>query len=187
MEVLTYVGTILTVGHGSRSSEEFLEVLSDSAVELLLDIRRYPGSRRHPHFARKALAAELGLRAIDYQWWGESMGGRRTADDRSLLRHGAWEIEAFRAYAAHMDTAEFRTALDRLLEVSRRRQVAIMCAERAWWRCHRRLVADALVSEGREVIHIGIGPSQLHRLSPIARLDEHGLLAYDRGQQRLDD
>lgn len=107
------------------------------------------------------------------------MGGRREAGDYSGSRHGAWENEAFRAYAFHMDSLEFRGALARLLEISNDRKTAIMCSETLWWRCHRRLVADALVEEGREVLHLGMGEPQTHRMTEFARVDENGLLAYD--------
>lgn len=171
--------TISTLGHGARSREEFLAVLSEAGVQLLVDVRRYPGSRRHPHFAKGTLAAMLRLHGIGYEWWGPSMGGRRKADEASVVRHGAWENEAFRAYASHMDSPEFRQALRLLMDISRDRHAAIMCAETLWWRCHRRLIADALVAEGWQVIHLGMGDPRPHRFTEIARVDEQGLLAYD--------
>lgn len=171
---------VFTVGHGSRSGEEFLALLAGAGVEQLIDVRRYPGSRRHPQFAKEALAEALQLEGIEYRWWGKAMGGRRQADQASLERHRAWEVDAFRAYAAHMDRPEFRRALDDLMEISSDRSTAIMCAETLWWRCHRRLIADALVAAGRQVRHLGTGDPQPHRLSEFARVDEHGLLAYDR-------
>ncbi len=173
------LGTIFTVGHGARSLQEFLAVLSEAGVDLLVDVRRYPGSRRHPHFAREALARSLPQQGIAYEWWGDAMGGRRKAEEGSLERHGAWENEAFRAYASHMDGEEFQKALQRLIEASSRRHLAVMCAEALWWRCHRRLIADALVARGRQVLHLGLGEPQLHALTKIGRVDENGLLAYD--------
>lgn len=170
---------IFTVGHGARSIEEFLEVLSGAGVELLIDVRRYPGSKRHPHFGREALAESLAAQGVDYEWWGNQMGGRREAADESALRHQAWENEAFRAYAFHMDSPDFREALGRLGEISSSRRTAIMCSETLWWRCHRRLVADTLLAEGREVLHLGMGEPQPHRMTEFARVDENGLLAYD--------
>ena len=102
---------IFTVGHGARSLEELISVLSDGGINLLVDVRRYPGSKRHPHFAREALAEALPKGGVDYDWWGKSMGGRRKAGEKSAVRHAGWEVEAFRAYASHMDTPEFREAL----------------------------------------------------------------------------
>ncbi len=170
---------IYTLGHGARSIEEFLSVLSDEGIQLLIDVRRYPGSKRHPHFGRGALGDALASKGIAYEWWGESMGGRREADEQSETRHGAWEVEAFRAYASHMDRPEFREALERLIQISKERNVAIMCSETLWWRCHRRLIADAVVAGGGSVVHIGMGKPQPHRMTEFARVDENGLLAYD--------
>lgn len=177
--------SISTVGHGARSQEEFLQVLREAGVELLVDVRRYPGSKRHPHFGKASLAAELPSHGIRYEWWGQSLGGRRKADAAALERHGGWKNEAFRAYASHMDSSEFRAALQRLMEVSGETHTAIMCAETLWWRCHRRLIADALTAEGRQVMHLGMGEPHAHRMTEIARLDDQGLLAYDRYSPRL--
>lgn len=107
------------------------------------------------------------------------MGGRRAEAESSRARHRSWRNAAFRAYAGHMDTQEFRKALKRLVAASKDRSVAIMCAETLWWRCHRRLIADALLTEGLQVVHLGIEPPASHSLSPFARVDENGLLAYD--------
>jgi mannose-6-phosphate isomerase-like protein (cupin superfamily) len=170
---------VFTVGHGARSIDEFLEVLLDAGIGLLVDVRRYPGSKRHPHFGRGALGDALARSGVAYEWWGESMGGRREPDEQSEVRHGTWEIEAFRAYASHMDRPEFREALKRLMQVSQERKAAVMCSETLWWRCHRRLIADAVVAAGGGVVHLGMGRPQPHRLTGFARVDENGLLAYD--------
>lgn len=102
---------IFTVGHGARSIEEFLAVLSGAGVELLVDVRRYPGSKRHPHFGREALSDALAAGGIAYEWWGEHMGGRREVGEEPGTRHGAWQNEALRAYAFHMDSPEFTEGL----------------------------------------------------------------------------
>lgn len=176
---------IFTIGHGSRSFEQFLEVLTGAEVELLIDVRRFPGSKRHPQFGRDALESRLGDEGIGYQWWGESMGGRRAEAESSQTRHGSWRNAAFRAYAGHMDTSEFRKALNRLVVTSKDRSVAIMCAETLWWKCHRRLIADALLTQGLQVVHLGIEPPASHSLSSFARVDENGLLAYDGSETPL--
>lgn len=178
---MTVRNPVFTVGHGARSIEDFLAVLLDAEIRLLADVRRYPGSRRHPHFGRTALDEALAPKGIAYEWWGESMGGRREPDEQSEARHGAWEIEAFRAYASHMDRPEFREALERLMQSSKEQKVAIMCSETLWWRCHRRLISDAVVARGGSVVHIGMGKPQPHRMTDFARVDENGLLAYDGG------
>ncbi|MGH2754242.1 MAG: DUF488 family protein [Actinomycetota bacterium] len=145
--------------------EEFLEVLRDAAIELLVDVRRFPGSRRHPHFSKDQLAASLAEHGIAYEWWGEALGGRRNADASSDL-HLEWRNAAFRAYAVHMDTDVFKRALADLERRALDTRVAIMCAETLWWRCHRRLIADALVADGYEVIHLGLGKDAPHRPGP---------------------
>lgn len=173
------------MGHGNRSFEQLLEVLTSAGVELLIDVRRFPGSKRHPQFGRDALESRLRDHGIRYEWWGESMGGRRAETESSQARHRSWCNAAFRAYAGHMDTLEFRKALNRLVAASKDRSVAIMCAETLWWKCHRRLIADALLTEGLQVVHLGIEPPASHGLSRFARIDENGLLAYDGSEASL--
>jgi len=128
---------LFTVGHGTRTTEELVAVLTDGGIELLVDVRRFPGSRRHPHLARERLAAEL---ATPYEWWGDELGGRRKPVAET--RHPQWRNEAFRAYADGMDTPVFVAAFDRLLARAAEAPTAVMCAETLWWRCHRRLIAE---------------------------------------------
>jgi uncharacterized protein (DUF488 family) len=144
---------LLTVGHGTSESEAFLALLSGASVELITDVRRYPGSRRNPQHARDALESALGEAGIGYRW-EEALGGRRSVlpDSPNVALRNA----AFRGYADHMATAAFQEALGRLLEEAARRVTAVMCAESLWWRCHRRLIADAAaLLHGVEVVHLG--------------------------------
>jgi uncharacterized protein (DUF488 family) len=171
--------TIFTIGHGARSEAEFHEVLSGAKIGMLADVRRHPGSRRHPHFARDALAEKLPRIGIAYEWWGEALGGRRKMDDNAANRHVSWRNHSFRAYAGYMETPVFRVALEALAEQARGTRVVVMCAETLWWRCHRRLIADALVAGGHQVIHLGLGKEQPHHLSEACRIDQTGLLTYD--------
>jgi len=115
------------------------------------DVRRFPGSRRHPQFSEAALRRALAERGIEYRWL-PALGGRRRP--RPDSPHTAWRNASFRGYADHMDSAEFASALDELIELARRRRTAMMCAEALWWRCHRALIADALRMRGIEVMHI---------------------------------
>lgn len=178
---MTTAGSSLyTVGHGTRSVAELASVVSSAGVALLVDVRRYPASRRHPHLSRAALEQDLPPLGIAYEWC-EALGGRRSRSPAS--RHSAWRNEAFRAYADHMDGADFRAALDSLLGPL---PLAVMCAETLWWRCHRRLIADAATLAGVEVVHLlGEGQSQPHRLHENVRADEEGWPVYDKGQGRL--
>ena len=171
---------LYTVGHGRRSTEDLAAVLADAGVSRLVDVRRFPGSRRNPHLSRDHLEADLPARGIAYEWV-EALGGRRSRVTAS--RHPAWRNDAFAGYADHMDSPEFRAALDDLLT---RLPLAVMCAETLWWRCHRRLVADAATLAGVEVVHLlDVGRSEPHRLHPAVRPDEEGRPVYDGGQATL--
>ena len=146
---------------------------------MLVDVRRHPGSRRHPHFALDALSKSLPDIGIAYEWWGEALGGRRKIEDIASNRHVSWRNHSFRAYAGYMETPVFRVALEALAERASTTRIAVMCAETLWWRCHRRLIADALVAGGHEVIHLGLGKEQPHHLSKACRIDQNGQLVYD--------
>ena len=143
--------TVWTIGHSTRTADKFEQVLAAHGIRAVADVRRFPGSRRYPHFGRDALAVSLPRCGVEYAWM-PALGGRRRPrpDSRNL----AWRNLAFRGYADYMETAEFAAALDELLALARRLPTAVMCAELLWWRCHRRLVADALVHQGMTVIHI---------------------------------
>jgi len=169
---------VYTVGHGARSAAALLAVLQPAGVALVWDIRRFPGSRRHPQFSRSALATTLAEAGIGYEWEGADLGGRRSRSARS--RHTALRNRAFAGYADHMDTAEFRAAVERLRDHAATVRLAIMCAETLWWHCHRMLVADALTTRGVEVIHLlQPGQSQPHRPHPAGRRGDDGWPVYD--------
>ena len=142
---------IWTVGHSTRSGEEFVQILLAHGVEVLVDVRTFPGSRRYPQFNRDALRESLQDAGIDYNH-EPRLGGRRKA--RPDSHNSAWRNEQFRGYADHMETEEFRNGVRELLELASTKRVAVMCAEAVWWRCHRSLIADYLKAEGHEVIHI---------------------------------
>jgi uncharacterized protein (DUF488 family) len=163
------------VGHSTRTSDELCGLLALHDIELVADVRRFPGSRRLPHFATDALERSLARAAILYRWIPE-LGGRRRPNPSSINR--AWRQPAFRAYADHIATEEFAQGLNELLMLASGLRTAIMCAELLWWRCHRRLIADVLTALGVHVIHLrDDGPGEPHRLSPPARL-VRGTLTY---------
>ena len=170
---------VFTIGHGTRTTAELVEVLEAAGVELLVDVRRFPGSRRHPHFAREALEESLPSTGIAYEWKGDALGGRRdpVPDSPNI----AWRVDAFRGYADHLASPEFRSALHELEERAATSAQAVMCAETVWWRCHRRLIADSLVADGFDVVHLGVGQDDHHKLNEAARRDERGVLVYDVG------
>jgi uncharacterized protein (DUF488 family) len=145
------ITTVWTVGHSTRSGEEFAQILLAHGVQVLVDVRSFPGSRRYPQFNRAALAESLQQVGIEYKH-EPRLGGRRTP--RKDSHNTAWKNASFRAYADHMESEEFRNGVKDLLELAKTARVAVMCAEALWWRCHRRLISDYLKTEGHAVIHI---------------------------------
>jgi uncharacterized protein (DUF488 family) len=173
--------TIYTIGHGNRAIAELTGLLREAAIECLVDVRAYPASRRHPQFSRDALEQSLLGGGICYVWEGKSLGGRRKAAADSP--HVALRSPGFRAYADHMETADFRQGAERLVELAGAARTAIMCAERLPWECHRNLISDSLVTRGLRVLHLmGPGASREHALNPVARRDGERLI-YDAGEQ----
>ena len=157
---------VRTVGHSTHSEETFRALLRGAGVEAIADVRRSPGSRRHPHFAREALARWLPAAGIAYTHLTE-LGGRRRSAAGSV--NGGWEVPAFQAYADHMASAEFARGLARLEAQAREHATAVMCAEGPWWRCHRRLIADALLVRGWDVRHVMFDGREVeHELPPFA-------------------
>jgi uncharacterized protein (DUF488 family) len=143
---------VLTIGHSNHPLDRFLALLARHGVEALVDIRRFPGSRKHPHFHRDNLAAVLPKSGVEYHWL-EVLGGRRHKQREESPNLGL-ENRGFRNYADYMLTDEFREGVEKLLEVARQKRTAIMCAEGLFWQCHRRLVSDFLVANGVTVQHI---------------------------------
>ena len=160
---------ILTVGHSTHQAQAFLDLLAGQSVEALADVRRYPSSRRMPWFSQGPLAAALEAAGIEYLHLPE-LGGRREV--RPGSPNGGWRVGQFQGYADHMASAEFAAGMERLLALARRRRTAVMCAEAAWWRCHRRLLSDALLARGCDILHLDArGATQPHRLTEFAVVD----------------
>jgi uncharacterized protein (DUF488 family) len=160
--------TIYTIGHSTRSLEEFIAMLDSFRIELVCDIRTIPKSRRNPQFAGDALRDALARYRIDYAHL-KALGGLRHPHKESPNR--AWRNDSFRGYADYMQTAEFATAVEDLIARAARQRTAIMCAEAVPWRCHRSLVADALVVRGIEVEDITSETrAQVHKLTPWAKV-----------------
>jgi uncharacterized protein (DUF488 family) len=173
---------LLTVGHGRTAPDQLTQLLVGAGVELVVDIRRFPGSRASPHLAREALADRLPRAGVDYRW-EERLGGRRSLPRDVPSPDTWWTVAAFRAYAAHTRTPDFGAALADLLTDVARRRVTVMCSESVWWRCHRRLVADVVVlAHGVEVQHLmPDGSLRPHPPAPGARLDPDGSVVWDDG------
>lgn len=168
---MTERAEILSVGHSNHEEGEFVELLRGAGVTMIADVRRYPRSRRQPHFERSALAAVLLEAGIGYRWLGESLGGRRKPAANSP--NGGWQSAQFRGYADHMTSEEFVSGLAELEQLGRDQRVAIMCAEAWWVRCHRRLIADALTARGWRVLHLeSNGRLTEHELTDFAVVED---------------
>ena len=161
---------VYTIGHSDRMFPTFLRLLRAHGVDLVADVRRYPGSRKHPQYNREPLADALAAAGVGYAFLGDTLGGRRGAlvpaaeSPNPGLTH-----PSFRNYADHMRTPEFRRGLDELLALAAERPTCVMCSEGWWVKCHRRLLADALVARGVEVRHITSGVRAApHALDPAA-------------------
>jgi uncharacterized protein (DUF488 family) len=143
--------TIWTIGHSTRSAEEFLALLAGNGIQALADVRRFPGSRKYPHFNVEPLAHALHDAGIDYVPFPELGGRRKPLPDSP---NTAWRNDAFRGYADYMRTPEFTAGMERLATLASARRTAIMCSEAVWWRCHRGLISDWSKVRGVRVLHI---------------------------------
>ena len=167
---------IWTIGHSTRTIDEFISLLKANEINLLADVRAWPSSKRYPHFNKDALAELLNAQRIRYEHFPE-LGGKRKSKPDS--RNTAWRNASFRGYADYMETEQFQNGIVRLLDTaSEAGPIAIMCAEAVWWRCHRSLIADYLTARGVEVLHI-LGPNkvELHPYTSAARI-VNGELSY---------
>jgi uncharacterized protein (DUF488 family) len=164
---------IFTIGHSTHPLDEFLRLLGAFEVGQVADVRRFPASRRMPWFNRDVLARELRSRGLLYVHLSALGGHRRASPDSP---NGGWRVGAFRGYADHMAGAAFKAGLAALEARASERPTAVMCAEALWWRCHRRLVSDALTTHEWEVVHIGFGgEATTHELTAFAVADAGGL------------
>jgi len=168
--------TLFTIGHSTRTLEELVALLRGGGVELVVDVRRFPGSRRHPQFGRERLEEGLAATGIGYRH-EERLGGRRKP--RLDSPNGSWRNEQFRGYADHMGSAEFAAALQELEAIAGGKPTAVLCAEAHPSQCHRNLLADAMAARGWEVVHLLAGGArEVHQLNPRLRIDEGGGLSY---------
>lgn len=166
---------VWTIGHSNSSAHEFIGALRAHAIEAVADVRRFPGSRKHPQFGATELAGALAANGIDYAWLAK-LGGRRR-DDPGIQQLG-WRNPSFRSYAAFMWSDEFAEGLGELTNIAHAMPTAVMCSELLWWRCHRALIADALRFLGFEVVHImREGAGKPHPYTAPARIVD-GALEY---------
>ena len=165
---------IWTIGHSTRPFEEFVAMLKSFQIELVADIRSFPGSRRYPHFNKEILENSLPLNGIEYVHLRD-LGGRRKTNINS--HNTGWRVAAFRGYADYMETELFKKGIKELEGLGAKKTVAFMCSEAVWWRCHRSLVSDYLKYNGWTVIHImGIGKGEEHPYTSPARIVDNQLV-----------
>lgn len=168
--------TVWTIGHSTRSWEEFVLLLHSFQIAVLVDIRNYPGSKRYPHFNKEAMQTALPADGIEYIHLKE-LGGRRKAVERSS--NTAWRNSAFRGYADYMQTNDFKKAIESLETIARKQPTAYMCSEAVWWSCHRALVSDYLKWKEWKVLHImSIDKATEHPYTKPAKI-VNGILRYD--------
>ncbi|MCC8616825.1 DUF488 family protein [Xanthomonas vesicatoria] len=161
------IETVWTIGHSTKSWETFVALLKAHGIQALVDVRRFPGSRRYPWFASDTMAQALQVESVRYVWLPQ-LGGRRKAQPGSP--NGGWRNAGFQGYADHMTSAEFEDGLAQVLALARVQRTTLMCAEAMWWQCHRRLIADLLLHRGCRVLHVlSEKPAQPHQLNPDAR------------------
>jgi len=177
---------IFTIGHSTRTIEEFVDLLRVGAVEILIDVRTVPRSRRNPQYNEDLLPAELARYQLQYQRIPELGGLRGRSAEIPPETNAMWQNRSFHNYADYALSAGFDDALRQLMHLASTRRCAIMCAEAVWWRCHRRIIADYLLSRGRSVFHL-MGPSRVEqaRLTPGAKI-EGDKLTYPPSDARTD-
>jgi uncharacterized protein (DUF488 family) len=176
---------LFTIGHSNRSFEDFMSLLMEFQIRLIADIRRYPGSRKFPHFNRETLAELLSVQGIQYVWF-EALGGRRHTAINEESPNTGIKSPGYRNYADHMMKDEFLTAVDELIALGIKLRTAIMCAEKFFWKCHRRLLSDFLYVQGIAVFHIiEHGTLREHKLTQGVVVTDKGLVIYPQSNNSL--
>ena len=167
-----------TVGHSTRTFKELLNLLKEHDIQVLVDVRRWPSSGRYPQFDRERLRESLETSGIEYVWLGEELGGYRREGLGIESPNKAWNSEGFRNYADHTLTEDFRRGTEKLLTWAEDTRVAYMCAEKFYWRCHRRIISDYVKKRGHEITHIiERGKTRDHELPNFAQIT-NGKLTY---------
>src|SRR5271155_21298 len=175
-----------TIGHSTRPIEELVSLLAEAEVMLIVDVRTVPRSRFNPQFNRDVLPASLAARGIAYEHLAALGGLRGTQRDAPPETNAFWENASFHNYADYAMGQEFRSGLRTLREFGKTARSCVMCAESLWWRCHRRIIADYLISAGEEVLHVlGQGHTEPARMTPAACVRPDGALTYPRDSQPM--
>jgi len=176
---------LFTIGHSNRSLSELISLLRENKIEVLIDVRSWPTSKKYPHFNRENLSESLKAEGIRYLWLGKELGGYRKDGLGDCSPNKAWDSIGFRNYADHTLSEEFRRGIELLLKYAERWRVAYMCAEKFYWRCHRRIISDYLVAKGHQVTHIiDRQETRKHRLTRFARI-VNGRLTYPKENPKI--
>ena len=174
--------TLYTIGHSTRTFDEFLGLLQSFSINMLVDVRSYPGSKRYPHFNKENLAKVLPLNNIHYIHLA-SLGGRRKSLAHS--KNSVWKNDSFKGYADYMETGEFKKGIKELEDIADKYNTAFMCSEAVWWRCHRSMISDYLKADGWQVLHIiNSKKAEEHPYTAPAKIID-GRLSYTAEQQDL--
>jgi uncharacterized protein (DUF488 family) len=175
-----------TIGHSTRAIDEFVALLMTAEVKLVVDVRTVPRSRTNPQFNRDALPASLAAHGIAYEHFAALGGLRGKQPGVSPDVNAFWENASFHNYADYALSAEFHSGLEELCALGHATRSTVMCAESLWWRCHRRIITDYLIAAGEEVFHL-LGPGHVEhaRLTPAARVEPDGTLAYPKDTQPM--
>lgn len=169
----------LTIGHSTRSIPEFMGLLREAGANCVVDVRKMPRSRTNPQYNAESLAASLAAEGIAYRHVAQLGGLRSRRRTEGASPNSFWQHTNFRNYADYAGTAEYRQGYDELLALGRQHTCAVMCAEAVWWRCHRRIIADYLLSDGYPVFHI-LAPGKIDaaKMTPAASRQPDGTLLY---------
>ncbi len=175
---------IYTIGHSTRTLEEFIDLLEEHGIELLVDVRSIPMSRHNPQFNKDVLPNAIKRHGIAYIHLA-ALGGRR-GKSNSNSHNTAWEHSSFRNYADYAETEDFQKGLEELISLAREKRACYMCAEAVWWRCHRRIITDYLLARGWKVRHI-MAPGKLQEaeMNEDARIQPDGRITYPAAQGNL--
>ena len=173
---------VFTIGHSNHSIDHFLQPLVEYHIQLLIDVRSYPRSKRHPHFSKDELIIHLSKLGIDYQWSGTHLGGMRKLETPNL--HNAITAAGGKAFAAHMSTSVFKREMDNVFKTSQHRNCCLMCAEADPYSCHRQFIADYATIAGYQVKHLKYESNTMdHKLSESINI-ENGHLVYNKNSQQ---
>jgi uncharacterized protein (DUF488 family) len=175
---------IYTIGHSTRTIEDFIDLLQENGIELLVDVRTFPMSRYNPQFNKEALLTSLKHHEISYLHLAK-LGGRRGKMSKSS-HNTAWEHSSFRNYADYAETEPFREGLEELIALACKSRTCYMCSEAVWWRCHRRIITDYMLARGWNVRHImAPGKVQEAEMNENAVVNEDGRITYPAAQGNL--